>query len=175
MTDAGAARGPSKAPFVVALIVLVLAAVALLGWWLRGSSRAPFDPGFDPFGDIVFPDTEADRAARMILHGAERAYRGGLPETALRFYEDVDLRFSHTEVYAQACGLIWEEMTKCHVALGAGAEAAPRYIAARKALHERWLKLKAGPRTKADVEAFLKDLPPDDGRRPQVEAWVLTF
>ena len=160
----------SKTPFLVALLVMGLGAAGVLSWMFFRSPRIPFDPGFDPFGDIVFPDSEEDQQARMILHGAERAYRGGLPETALRFYEDVDLRFSHTAAYAQACAVIWEEMAKCHQAVGAGAEAAPRYIAARRALHERWLKLKAGPASKADLEAFFKDLPPDDGRRPAVEA-----
>lgn len=160
----------SKAPFVAALLVLGAGAAALLGWMFLRASKAPFDPGFDPFGTITFPDSEEDQQARMILHGAERAYRGGLPETALRFYEDVDLRFSHTAAYAQACEVIWEEMARCHKALGAGAEAAPRYIAARRALHRRWQTLKAGPASKADLEAFLKDLPRDDGRRPRVEA-----
>ncbi len=170
--EASQGVGSSRAPFVAAVAVVTLAALGVMAWLLLGKPRGEFDPGFDPFGDVVFVDSEADRAARMILHGAERARRNGMPETALRFYDDVDLRFSHTDVYAQACGIIWDEMAKCHQALGRGGEAAARFAAGRKALQDRWVKLKAGPRAKSDLEAFLKELPPDDGRRPQVEEWL---
>lgn len=153
-----------------ACVALALGAVAFL--LLRQAPPTLDSSGDHPFGDPAVATTEADRAALLILNGAEKASKRKMPETALRFYEDVDLRFSHTNVYARYRQEIWDEMMKCHAALGAGAEAAPRFIAGRKALHERWLKLNAGPREKAEVEAFLRDLPPGDGRRPQVESWI---
>ena len=130
------------------------------------------DVGPHPFGDPTLATTEADTAALKILNGAERASKRKMPETALRFYDDVDLRYAHTRVYAEYHTVIWEEMVKCHAALGRGGDAAARFIEGRKALHQRWLKLKAGPRTKPELEAFLRELPLEDGRRPQVESWL---
>jgi hypothetical protein len=130
------------------------------------------DVGPHPFGDPAVATTPADTAALKILNGAERASKRKMPETALRFYEDVELRYAHTNVYAEYHAPIWEEILKCNVALGRGADAAARFIAGRKALHERWLKLKAGPRTRPELEAFQRELPLEDGRRPQIEAWL---
>lgn len=125
-----------------------------------------------PFGDPAAAKTEEDIAALKILNGAEKAAKRKMEPTALRFYEDVDLRYAHTHVYERFSPQIWDEMMKGHAATGSGTEAVARFIAGRKALQERWLKLKAGPRTKPELEAFLKDLPAGDGRRPQVETWI---
>jgi hypothetical protein len=158
--------------FVVALAAAVAIALGATLFVLFRKAPPLEDVGPHPFGDPTVATTEADRAALLILNGAERASKRKMPETALRFYDDVDLRFSHTNVYAEYRTVIWEEMAKCHAALGRGGDAAARFIEGRKALHERWLKLKAGPRTKPELEAFLRELPLEDGRRPQVESWL---
>ena len=158
--------------FVVALAVAAALALGAIALMLLRKAPPLEDVGPHPFGDPAIATTEADTAALKILNGAEKASKRKMPETALRFYDDVDLRYSHTNVYAEYRTVIWEEMAKCHAALGRGGDAAARFIAGRKALHERWLKLKAGPRAKPELEAFLRELPLDDGRRPQVESWL---
>lgn len=162
-----APKPANATPFYVATAVCAALALGLVAWLLFK------DPGHLPEQqDLDDAGTGEDRAARFILHGAERAFKGGLPETAARFYEDVDLRFSHTETYERRCEAIWEEWQRCWAKMGSGAEAGLRYIAGRKALHERWMKLRKEPRVRAELEAFLKDLPGNDGRRPQAEAWL---
>jgi hypothetical protein len=159
--------------FVFTVAACALVAFGAVAFVLLRKAQPTLENELDhPFGDPTVATTEADRAALLILNGAEKASKRRMPETAIRFYEDVDLRFAHTNVYARYAPVIWDEMTKGHAASGTGTEAVARYIAGRKALHERWLKLKAGPRAKPELEAFLKELPPDDGRRPQVEAWL---
>jgi hypothetical protein len=158
--------------FVIALSTAVALALGATFFVLFRKAPPLEDVGPHPFGDPTAATTPADTAALKILNGAEKASKKKMPETALRFYEDVDLRFSHTEVYTRYRHEIWDEMAKCYAELGRGAEAGARFIAERKTLHERWLKLKAGPRAKPDLEAFLRGLPLDDGRRPQVESWL---
>lgn len=159
--------------FVVTAAVGAALALGLTAFLLlRKAPPTIDDMGPHPFGDPTVLVTDADRAALGILNGAEKARRKRMPETALRFYEDVDLRFSHTNVYARYHEEIWDEMKKCHEAAGVGAGGLPAFVQARRDLQKRWRALQDGPRPKPALEAFLKDLPPGDGRRPQVETWL---
>ena len=159
--------------FVAVVAAGTALALGLTAFLLLRQAPPTLENRFDhPFGDPAVVTTEEDVAALKILNGAEKAAKSRMEQTAVRFYEDVDLRFSHTNVYARYHQEIWEELLKGHAATGSGTEAVARFIAGRKALHARWLKLKAGPRARPELEAFLKDLPPEDGRRPQVESWL---
>ena len=163
----------SSKVFVAVVAAGTALALGLTAFILLRKAPPTLENAFDhPFGDPTVAATEEDVAALKILNGAEKAAKSRMEPTAVRFYEDVDLRYSHTNVYERYAPVIWEEMMKGHAATGSGTEAVARFIEGRKALRDRWRKLKAGPRAKPELEAFLKELPPLDGRRPHVEAWL---
>src|SRR5688572_11965105 len=114
--------------FVIALAAAVALALGASFFVLFRKAPPLEDVGPHPFGDPTLGTTEADTVALKILNGAERASKRKMPETALKFYDDVDLHYAHTRVYADYHTVIWEEMAKCHAELGRGGDAAARFI-----------------------------------------------
>jgi hypothetical protein len=107
-------------------------------------------------------------AAQRVLAGAERSFERQQHRPALDFYRGFELRYAGTETHAAYAERAWERMQACGAQLGESAEALRAYVEGRRALHVRWRDLSATPPGPA-WEAYLKELPPDDGRRARIQ------
>jgi len=115
-----------------------------------------------------------------ILEGADGAFRGGMFPTAFKFYKDFELRYAGTEVYDRNIQKVWERIHTSHASSPKEKQEpdTPAYIEARRKLADEWKKIKPlmtaspSPEAKTEVENFKGSLPPTDGRRRIIDAWL---
>ncbi|MBV8881243.1 MAG: hypothetical protein JO332_14855 [Planctomycetaceae bacterium] len=178
-----------------------LALFGLLVWWAIARSKAqearipgPDEPIVDmkpppagtPQGTKIqsapSPSVEAPPPARdpgeKILEGADRAYDTGYYETALMFYKDFELRYAGTETYDRHAIRVFERIHTSAAKMPKKDETLPAYVDARRKAADDWKRLKplmaAAPTdaTRAELKKYLDSLPPRDGRRAPIEAWL---
>jgi hypothetical protein len=133
----------------------------------QASGKAPFEP-----------PAPSKNPGEKILEGADGAYRNGMFPTALMFYKDFELRYAGTEVYDQNITRVWERIHTCGAKLPKKDEGLPEYLESRRKLADEWRKIK--PLTAAEgtaeareqVRRFGDSLPPQDGRRKVIDAWL---
>lgn len=128
------------------------------------------------------PSVEAPPPAKdpgeKILEGADRAYDTAYYETALMFYKDFELRYAGTETYDRNAIRIFERIHTSAAKMPKKDETLPAYLDARRKAADEWKKIKpllTAPTTdptRAEVRKYLDSLPPRDGRRSMLEAWL---
>lgn len=132
---------------------------------------APAKPAFEPPAPSRSPGDK-------ILEGADGAYRSGMYPTALKFYKDFELRYAGTEVYDQNIAKVWERIHTCGAKLEKKDEELPAYLESRRKLADEWKKIKPLTATEPTAESrelarkFAESLPPQDGRRKILDAWL---
>lgn len=123
------------------------------------------------------PPPNQDPGAK-ILEGADRAFQQQFYETALKFYLDFDLRYAGSDVHERNVARVWEQIRASAAGMPKKDETIPAQLEARRKLHAEWTQLRStvaqnpAEAPKARIQAFLDALPPKDGRRPKVEAWL---
>lgn len=169
---------------LVALAVVV--AMGLLLYWVATRPRetkpdpapeAPRPPA--PRATIEAPPP-TDDPGQKILDGADGAYRREMFPTALMFYKDFELRYAGTDVYDRNETLLWERIHTSNAKCPPQQQEAdlPVYLEKRRKLAEEWKRLKAStifpptPESKAAFQKFFDSLPPMDGRRKVIDAWL---
>jgi hypothetical protein len=174
------------------LPLVILGALVVLGLALYWASTRSRESARDP----VPPPEEAPPPASgsqgttappvskdpgdKILEGADGAFRRGMFPTALKFYKDFELRYAGTEVYDRNILKIWERLHTSHASTEKAKqeEGFAEYLAARRKLADEWTRLKPRlsspptPDSKAELLKFQESLPPTDGRRKAIEAWL---
>jgi hypothetical protein len=170
------------------LPLVALGALVLVGLVIYFVSRKPRDPAPD-FADhpaaappapprVAEPPPPSKNPGEKILEGADGAYQKGMYPTALMFYKDFELRYAGTEVYDQNILKVWERIHTCGAKLDRKDEALPAYLEARRKLAEDWKKIKpltaapATPEAREQARTFEESLPPSDGRRKVLSAWL---
>jgi hypothetical protein len=124
------------------------------------------------------PPPASKNPGEKILEGADGAYQKGMFPTALKFYKDFELRYAGTEVYDQNILKVWERIHTCGAKLDPKDDTLPAYLEERRKLADRWKAIKpllAGEstsETRDQVRRFEEALPPTDGRRKLIEAWL---
>jgi hypothetical protein len=171
-------------PFIVLGVLLALGALLYVAMKFgdRGNPVPEPHPGvplskqLDP--KPVSPSVDAPAPAGQdpgakILEGADRAFQQGFFETALKFYLDFDLRYAGSDIHEKNVVRVWERIRLSANGMPKKDETIPAQLEARRKLHADWTRLKAAAdRKPEDLKAFLAALPPKDGRRPRVEAWL---
>jgi hypothetical protein len=155
-----AMASPSKT--VPVILVVVLGGLAAAGIYFQERRRAP-----SPVPEFVAADGP-EAAPMKVLEAAERAFKAEFWETAMKFYQDFDLRHAGSKTYDLYSPWVWEQMKLCAQKMGRLEHETAKLTAERGALQERWLKAKAG--TEAERKALWADLPQQDGRRAKLEA-----
>lgn len=172
--------------------LVVLAALIVMGLILyfvarRARETAP-DPGAVPTetrpapppptrSPVQAPPVSNDPGEK-ILEGADGAFRSGMFETALKFYKDFELRYAGTEVYDRHITKVWERIHTCGASMKNKDETLPAYLEVRRKAAEEWKRLRpllaAAPtaETRPQLEKFEESLPPLDGRRKIIDAWL---
>ena len=182
-------------PLAVLGTMLVL---GLLAWWAiaRSKSREPSVAGPD---DLKFssekdakpapklkpapsPSVEAPPPAKdpgeKILEGADRAYDAEFYETALKAYKDFELRYAGSETYDLHAIRVFERIHTSAAKMKKPDETLPAYLVARRKAADEWKRLKpllaAAPTdpSRAELQKFRESLPPQDGRRTIIDAWL---
>jgi hypothetical protein len=128
------------------------------------------------------PSAEAPPPAKdpgeKILEGADRAYDTAFYETALMFYKDFELRYAGTETYEKNALRVFERIHTSAAKMPKKDDSIPAYLDSRRKAADEWKRLKplmaSAPtdQTRAELQKFLDGLPPKDGRRAGVEAWL---
>lgn len=143
-------------------------------------------PGGTPQGTKIrsapSPSVEAPPPAKdpgeKILEGADRAFDTGFYETALMFYRDFELRYAGTETYERNAIRVFERIHTSGAKMPKKDDTLPAYLAERRKAADDWKRLKplmaAAPndQSRAELRKFLDGLPPKDGRRPSIDAWL---
>lgn len=178
----------------------VLGTMVLFGlmvWWAIVKSKAagdrvagPDDPQFKSEAPAALPklkpapspSVEAPPPAKdpgeKILEGADRAYDTEYYETALMFYKDFELRYAGSETYDRHALRVFERIHTSAAKMKKRDDTLPAYLDARRKAADEWKRLKpllaAAPteQSRADVKKYLDGLPPKDGRRTLIEAWL---
>jgi hypothetical protein len=169
----------------------------LLVWWAIAKSKAagekvagPGDPQFQSEAPVPVPklkpaasrSVEAPPPAKdpgeKILEGADRAYDTGYFETALMFYKDFELRYAGTETYDRHSIRVFERIHTSAAKMNKKDELLPAYLDARRKAADAWKRLKpllslspTDP-SRAELKQYLDGLPPKDGRRTLIDAWL---
>lgn len=177
---------------VFPLVVLgALVVFGLLLWWAVSKSRAggesvqapvqpqarvrPTPPSTDPSEGA--PPVAAD-PGQKILEGADGAYSRGMFETALKFYKDFELWYAGTQTYDRNSIRVFERIHSSGAQMKVKDETLPAYLATRRKAAEDWKRLQllmASPPTdasRAELKAYEDALPPRDGRRALIDAWL---
>lgn len=168
----------------------------LLIWWsiarAKAEELAPPKPPPQPIGigagqgtKIAAPPStpvEAPPPAKdpgeKILEGADRAYDTGYYETALMFYKDFELRYAGSETYDRHAIRVFERMHTSAAKMPKKDETLPAYVEGRRKAGDEWKRLKpqmTSPPTeasKAELSKYRDGLPPRDGRRALIDAWL---
>lgn len=168
----------------------------LLLWWAIARSKAeearvprPADetvvPG-KPIGTKIapppLPKVEAPPPAKdpgeKILEGADRAYETEYFETALMFYKDFELRYAGSETYDRHSLRVFERIHTSGARMPKKDDTLPAYLTARRKAADEWTRLKpqlSAPPTdaaRAALTTYRDGLPPKDGRRALIDAWL---
>lgn len=169
----------------------------LLVWWAVVKSKAagdrvagPDDPQFKAeapaalpkMKPVASPSVEAPPPARdpgeKILEGADRAYDIEYYETALMFYKDFELRYAGSETYDRNAIRVFERIHTSAAKMKKRDDTLPAYLDARRKAADEWKRLKplltAAPTDpgRLELKKYLESLPPKDGRRPLIDAWL---
>jgi hypothetical protein len=96
------------------------------------------------------------------------------------FYKDFELRYAGTEVYDRNITRVWERIHTSNASMKKDKQEAelPAYLQSRRKLAEEWKRIKpllggaASAETRAEVLKFQDSLPPPDGRRRVIDAWL---
>jgi len=164
----------------------------LLVWWAVARSKSvessivqdPIEPPVAPskIQSAPSPSVEAPPVAKdpgeKILEGADRAFQTGYFETALMFYKDFELRYAGTETYDRNANKVYERIHTSGASMTKKDETLPAYIGARRKAAEEWKRLKpqlgAAPTdaSRAELKKYEDSLPPRDGRRAIIDAWL---
>jgi hypothetical protein len=164
----------------------------LLVWWAVARSKSveslvvqdPIEPPVVPakIPSAPSPSVEAPPVAKdpgeKILEGADRAFQTGYYETALMFYKDFELRYAGTETYDRHAIRVYERIHTSGASMVKKDETLPAYLDARRKAAEEWKRLKpqlAAPATdagRAELKKYEDALPPRDGRRAIIDAWL---
>ncbi len=130
------------------------------------------------------PSAEAPPPAKdpgeKILEGADRAYDTAFYETALMFYKDFELRYAGTETWEKNALRVFERIHTSAAKMPKKDDTIPAYLDARRKAADEWKRLRplmaSAPTdaTRPELQKFLDGLPPKDGRRAAVEAWLAT-
>lgn len=173
----------------------VLGALVLFGllvWWAVARSKAaespivqdPIEPPVAPakIQPAASPSVEAPPVAKdpgeKILEGADRAFQTGYYETALLFYKDFELRYAGTETYDRHAIRVYERIHTSGASMKKKDETLPAYLDSRRKAAEEWKRLKpqlaAAPTDagRAELKKYEESLPPRDGRRALIDAWL---
>jgi hypothetical protein len=174
----------------------VLAALVVFGlliWWAVAKSKAaeraivqdPIEPPpvapakiqAAPSASVEAPPVAKD-PGQKILEGADGAYDRGMFETALKFYKDFELWYAGSETYDRNANRVFERIHTSGARMPKKDETLPAYIDSRRKAAEEWKRLKpliAAPPTdasRAELRKYEDALPPRDGRRALVDAWL---
>jgi len=164
----------------------------LLVWWAVARSKSvessivqdPIEPPAAPtkLQPAASPSVEAPPVAKdpgeKILEGADRAFQTGYYETALMFYKDFELRYAGTETYDRNAIKVYERIHTSAAKMPKKDEALPAYLDARRKAADEWKRLKlqlaAAPTDagRAELKKYEDALPPRDGRRAIIDAWL---
>jgi len=113
-----------------------------------------------------------------ILEGADRAFKTGYFETALMFYKDFELRYAGSDTYDQNSIRVFERIHTSAASSEKKDPEIPQYLDTRRKLYEEWKRLKAlvasrsAAAVKEELQKFSGSLPPKDGRKAIIEAWL---
>jgi hypothetical protein len=128
------------------------------------------------------PSVEAPPPAKdpgeKILEGADRAFDSGFFETALMFYKDFEVWYAGTETYERNAIRVFERIHTSGAKMAKKDDTLSAYLEARRKAGDDWKRLKplmAAPpddRSRAELRKFVDGLPPKDGRRALVDAWL---
>ncbi|HVR86739.1 MAG TPA: hypothetical protein VMU54_20620 [Planctomycetota bacterium] len=128
------------------------------------------------------PSVEAPPPAKdpgeKILEGADRAYDTGFYETALMFYKDFELRYAGSETCDRNALRVFERIHTSGAKMPKKDETLSAYLDARRKAADEWKRLKpllATPPTdpsRAELVKYRDGLPPRDGRRAPIDAWL---
>lgn len=169
----------------------------LLVWWVVAraksqESRVPLE-GADPSSKpLIAPRTKIQASAappveapppasnpgEKILEGADKAYETEFFETALMFYKDFELRYAGTETYDRNAIRVFERIHTSAAKMPKKDETLPAYLDARRKAADEWKRLKpqiaAAPTDagRAELKKYEDALPPRDGRRAIIDAWL---
>ena len=178
----------------------VLGTMVLFGlmvWWAVAKSKAesakvagPDDPQFKSeapaalpkLKPVASPSVEAPPPANdpgeKILEGADRAYETEYFETALMFYKDFELRYAGSETYDRHAIRVFERIHTSAAKMKKKDETLPAYLDARRKAADEWKRLKPllavapAEQSRGEVKKYLDSLPPKDGRRTLIDAWL---
>jgi len=128
------------------------------------------------------PSVEAPPPAKdpgeKILEGADRAFETEYYETALMFYRDFELRYAGTETYDRHARRVFERIHTSAAKMTKKDETLPAYLESRRRAADEWKRLRpflsAAPTesSRAELQKYLEGLPPKDGRRSIIAAWL---
>jgi hypothetical protein len=178
--------------------LIVLAAVVILGLLLYFVATRTRETRTDPAAPAAPPEPTQFKESRpsskeavqappvskdpgeKILEGADGAFSREMFPTALMFYKDFELRYAGTEVYDRHITRVWERIHTSNASIKQDKQESslPAYLESRRKLAEEWKKVKPlmsgapADQARAEVLKFQDSLPPLDGRRKVIEAWL---
>jgi hypothetical protein len=169
----------------------------LLVWWAMAKAKAagnkvagPDDPQYNAEAPAPVPKLKpaasrsvdapppAKDPGEKILEGADRAYDTEYFETALMFYKDFELRYAGTETYDRNAIRVFERIHTSAAKMKKKDETLPAYLDARRKAADEWKRLRpllaVAPTDpgRAELKKYLESLPPRDGRRTLIDAWL---